>query len=145
MTTQPRTGQVRALSHAESEEQWNAVRFGRHVERRARRRYSGRSYKLNEKACRLCRRPANVRPLTRHHLVPQRFAGRWDNENIVPLCRPCHDHVDGCAPRFRGRDKRLWRSMLRRAMRPGEVSYVRRMMGQQWLDRQYPGRLQLPR
>lgn len=144
MTTQPRSGLVRTRSHVDVDEQNNAIRRGRHVERRARKRHSGRSYKLNEKECRLCRRPSHVRMLTRHHLVPQRFAGRWDNENIVPLCRPCHDQVDGCAPRFHRRDKLLWRSMLRRAMRPGEVSYVRRMMGQTWLDLNYPGHVRLP-
>lgn len=144
MTTQPRSGLVKAEGHAERMFRENAEARYRHISRRAKRRYTGRSYKLNEKECRLCRRPAHVRPLTRHHLVPQRFAGRWDNENIVPLCRHCHDQVDGCAPRSKRRDKMMWRSMLRRALRPGEVSYVRRVMGEQWLERNYPAHPRLP-
>lgn len=136
MTTTPRTGFARTRSHAEDET--NAVKYRRRVERRARRRHTGRSYKLNEQACRLCKRPASVRPLTRHHLVPQRYRGCWANQNIVPLCRRCHDQVDGCPPQRYRRDKRLWRSMLRRCLTPSEVSHVRRTMGQAWLDREYP-------
>jgi 5-methylcytosine-specific restriction endonuclease McrA len=142
MTTFVKPGKRLDPEHVEN--QVNAIRTRRHVERRARRRYSGRSYKLNEGKCRLCERPANVRPLTRHHLVPQRYEGTWTNENIVPLCRRCHDQVDGCPPARTRRDKRLWRAMLRRAMKPGEVSHVRRMMGQEWLDREYPTHARLP-
>lgn len=94
---------------------------------------------VREGACRMCRRPAKVRPLTRHHLVPQRKRDRIPNTpgvggihhpgNVVPLCRPCHDRVetDGLAA-----------AMLRRVMHHDEVRFVRDTMGARWLNRNYP-------
>ncbi len=29
-----------------------------------------------------------------HHLRPQRYGGKSHPENLIPLCRPCHDVVD---------------------------------------------------
>lgn len=111
----------------------------------------------DEKRCRLCLRPRNVRPLvehelagedvvrlTRHHLVPKWWAadriarGLLPDRriigcaaNFIPLCRPCHDGVeyDPAA-----------RRMLRAVMRPEEEEFVVRVAGRAWLDETYPRR-----
>lgn len=91
-------------------------------------------YKLaQEGRCRMCERPASVRPLTRHHLVPIRAGGTWRNQNIVPLCRPCHDLIEQPANLAR-----LWRTMLRGRLTEGEVSHIRRVKGDNWLEHEYP-------
>lgn len=96
---------------------------------------------LAEGRCRMCLRDASVRALTRHHLVPQRyysgvvFADRRDaNENVVPLCRPCHDLID-CGP---WSERRPHRVMLRRLLTAGELSSIRRRRDERWLERHYP-------
>ena len=110
-----------------------------------------RHYKIvNEGRCRMCLRSDRVRRLTRHHLVPQRHfeqmviaekmsrramkRRRDANENVIPLCRVCHDLID-CGTFS---DQRLWRAMLRRLLTPGEISAIRRRMGEEWFDRNYP-------
>src|SRR6476659_8364604 len=111
----------------------------------------------NEGRCRLCERP-NVpvvsraeegftlpgnkriavvtagRFLTRHHLVPQELGGTDRNENIVPLCRSCHDLIDAGPMLIR----LIYRRMLRHKLSPGEVSYIRRRQGEKWLEKWYP-------
>lgn len=84
----------------------------------------------------MCERPSKVRRLTRHHIVPKVDGGSWVNNNIVPLCRLCHDLID-CHKRS---DRRRWRRMLRHRLRPGELRYARNKMGQAWLDGEYPVR-----
>lgn len=105
-------------------------------------------YKLRvEQRCRMCQRPSTVRVLTRHHIVPQTiFRSRkiknphaWSermntNPNVVPLCRPCHDLIDMGDFALRV----IWRRMLRRLLLPGEIGFARRVMGDDWLDEQYP-------
>lgn len=80
-----------------------------------------------EGACRLCRRDARVRPLTRHRIVPGRYRGRYTPPNCVPLCRPCHELVDGWN-RLEGpmvtAERRSARRMLRAALWPVEVAYA---------------------
>lgn len=114
-------------------------RYAKRVEQRAKKRHTGRNYKLNEGRCRLCERSALLRPLTRHHLVPISQGGTWANDNIVPLCAMCHCAVDAQGNGNR-QDRLIWRSMLRRRLRDGEISHVRRTMGEQWLAWNYPTR-----
>jgi len=102
-------------------------------------------HKLREEGrCRLCLRSRSVRRLTRHRLVPGREGGEYAYANVVPLCRPCHDLVDGCTMRARKRDRALWRAMLRRVMTDAEVAYVQRVMGDGWLRENYPTHARLP-
>lgn len=91
--------------------------------------------------CRMCLRPAEVRPLTRHHLIPQNWwiASYAHNNaarslrnvatNIIPLCRPCHDLVE--------RDVEE-RRMLRRVLTQAEVAFAIAVRGVHWLERVYP-------
>lgn len=94
--------------------------------------------KLSEGRCRMCLRESSVRPLTRHHLIPQwwwyKRGDPWPEyrniaANIVPLCRPCHDDVE--------RDEAA-RRMLRRLLGVDEVALVVTTIGQRWLDQTYP-------
>jgi hypothetical protein len=92
-----------------------------------------------EGACRMCRRPDKIRPLTRHHLVPlswfrarPRFAPlRNADANIVPLCEPCHKQVERRSPPHA-------RIELRRLLYPVEVAFVLQTAGRPWLDWRYP-------
>lgn len=98
---------------------------------------------LAEGQCRMCGRAAYVRPLTRHHLVPESwFLGqplplrliRNAHANIVPLCRPCHDRVDS-----REEDERApARRELRRCLSQAEVAFAIQVRGRRWLDSHYP-------
>ena len=109
--------------------------------------------------CRMCDRPADVRPLTRHHIVPQwwfrdqaaraRSRGleppHWPTKanvyaNIVRLCRPCHDLIDH-GPRH---ERLRYRRMLRALLHPEELAFARRTRGQAWLDEEYPSTLYPP-
>lgn len=116
-------------------------RFQRQYRHSGKRR-GKRRYKLGEGKCRLCERSAKVRRLTRHHLVPISKGGSWRNENIIPLCRICHTAVDAAGSANR-QDRLIWRSMLRRRLLPGEISHVRRVMGEEWLTWEYPTMRQL--
>lgn len=111
----------------------------RAIDRRARKKKRGRGrFKLKEEGrCRLCLRLRKVRPLTRHHLVPLSLGGSWEDDNIVPLCRLCHDAVDanGYGNRL---DQLQWRSMLRRVLYHEEISHVRAKLGEEWLEWSYP-------
>ena len=84
----------------------------------------------SESQCRLCRRSAKVRKLTKHRVVPGRlpWRGKYHFENVIPLCDPCHRSVER---------HEEWRRMLRLAMWPLEVAYGMRLMGDDF-DRMYP-------
>lgn len=93
--------------------------------------------------CRMCLRPASVRPLTRHHLVPEAWFLRQPlamrlirnaHANIVPLCRPCHDLVDNRSNLVREEA----RMHLRRSFSQSEIAFAIQVRGQHWLDREYP-------
>lgn len=95
--------------------------------------------KFNEGQCRMCERKRQVRPLTRHHLVPMRwFLGpgarfrmvRNANANIIPLCRLCHDQIEERDP--------IARRMLRKLLTQQEVAFAVRLRGIEWLNREYP-------
>lgn len=92
--------------------------------------------------CRMCLRPDKVRPLTRHHLVPQSWFMRqthdkrwraWRNlaPNIIPLCRPCHDSVERW-------DDLEARRMLRRMLTQEEIAFAWATRGPEWFSRWYP-------
>lgn len=99
--------------------------------------------KLHAGYCRMCRRSARVRPLTRHHLVPESWFMRQPlplrkirnaHANIVPLCRPCHDRVDS-----RDATEHLpARRELRRSMTQQEIAFAIQVRGRAWLDHAYP-------
>lgn len=98
---------------------------------------------LSEAHCRMCKRPARVRPLTRHHLVPVSWwmSQPWKlrqirnaHANILPLCRPCHDLIDN-----REIDERMAaRRELRRSLSQQEITFAIQIRGLAWLDEQYP-------
>lgn len=117
-------------------------------------RGGGREKIKMEGRCRMCLRPRGpdsrieldaggpfelgARPLTRHHLVPERWfknqlpptrALRSAEANVVPLCRPCHDGVETDIES---------RRMLRRVLGPDEVAFVIQLAGRSWMDSRYP-------
>ena len=96
-----------------------------------------------EGQCRMCERRYTVRPLTRHHLVPEAwFLGqplklrliRNAHANLVPLCRPCHDLVDNREADMREEARRH----LRRCLSQAEIAFAIQTRGQRWLDYHYP-------
>lgn len=105
-----------------------------------RKRNAGKAKAANEGRCRMCQRDAFVRPLSRHHLVPQQYFLRYSEPYrglrncdacIVPLCRPCHDSVEG----RRNRDNR---KMLRKVLMQDEIAFCIAVRGKVWFDRMYP-------
>lgn len=93
--------------------------------------------KREEGRCRMCLRPAAVRPLTRHHVVPRAWLSRSRPRlyvlrnvaaNIVPLCRPCHDAVEADPAA---------RRLLRKVLAPDEVAFALAVAGS-WFRRHYP-------
>lgn len=94
--------------------------------------------KRSEGRCRMCQRSSDVRPLTRHHLVPEGWFNRPGVRfrlirnvapNMIPLCRPCHDFVE---------TDMTGRRELRRVLAPDEVTYALQVAGRRWFDRYYP-------
>lgn len=91
-----------------------------------------------EGRCRMCRRASDVRPLSRHHLVPQSWFRehpslaplRHADANIVPFCDPCHQEVEK-----RGSHARV---ELRRLLGNAEVAFVLQLRGRDWVDGRYP-------
>lgn len=101
---------------------------------------SGRTKVCSEGCCRLCRSGEN---LTRHHLVPQAWfvqrklelkVLRNANANIVPLCRACHEVLDGREPVPRLQK----RSTLRERLYSNEVAFILQVRGKDWLNHHYP-------
>lgn len=93
--------------------------------------------------CRMCQRPASVRPLTRHHVIPESWFLRQPmklrvirnaHANIVPICRPCHDLVDNREQHEREDARR----MLRRSFSQAEIAFSIQVRGQKWFDHEYP-------
>lgn len=76
-----------------------------------------------EAACRLCLRTREIRRLTRHRLVPGAYGGSYVADNVIPLCRPCHDLVDN---RWLSAERRQARRMLRAVLWPSEIAHARR-------------------
>lgn len=101
---------------------------------------SGRQKLTNEGRCRICGSQEN---LTRHHLVPMSWflrrkmelrALRNANANIVPLCRSCHEVLDGREPVPRLQK----RSTLRASLWPNEIAFILQVRGKDWLNFHYP-------
>lgn len=117
-------------------------------------RQNGRTKCVEEGRCRMCKRPSSVRPLTRHHIVPQVWFKRRSfvlvrdgvgraiaralirdvDANVVPLCAPCHAEVE---------EDMGSRRMLRRLLAASEVAYAIKLRGQEWFERYYPS-VQVP-
>jgi len=76
--------------------------------------------------CRLC---PSRRELERHHLVPRSQRGDDVDENLVPLCAPCHRLVTENDPEAL--------ALLRGRLWPEEEAYVARKKGWGWLERRY--------
>lgn len=98
---------------------------------------------LAEGHCRMCGRAVRVRPLTRHHLVPESWFLRQPlplrmirnaHANLVPLCRPCHDLVDNREEDVRSEARRH----LRRCLSQAEMAFAIQVRGIAWLDANYP-------
>ena len=127
-----------------------------HVNSSLLRFQGGGRMKLRQEArCRACLRPKgpdsiresqldeqhNVvgsRPLTRHHLIPEKWfkrqlaptrAVRSVDANIVPLCRPCHVLVE--------KDEEA-RRMLRRVLGSDEVAFMIQLATEDWVNAKYP-------
>lgn len=90
----------------------------------------------------MCLRSDRVRPLTRHHLIPQSWFLRqkhdrrwaaWRNiaPNIIPLCRPCHDLIE------RWDNGLEARRMLRRSLTQEEIAFALAVRPE-WFNRWYP-------
>jgi hypothetical protein len=88
----------------------------------------------------MCQRTADVRPITRHHLVPQAYFLTYNepfrglrncDACIVPLCRPCHDAVE----RHKNHDDR---KMLRKVLMQDEIAFCIQVRGKAWFDKRYP-------
>lgn len=84
------------------------------------RSFLGPSVELKLRAegrCRLCERPAALRKLTKHRLVPGRNRGRYEACNVVPLCWRCHQAVESSAE---------VRRLLRPLLWPVEIAHATR-------------------
>lgn len=107
-----------------------------------RRRFWTDGAKVDREAhCRMCRRHKTVRPLTRHHVIPQEWWRMQGDEiaalrnaaaNVVGLCRVCHDHVEV--------EDDTGRRMLRNVLAQDEIAFVIDVIGRDWLDERYPSR-----
>ena len=106
-------------------------------------RKSGFDKCQHEAHCRMCLRHYRVRPLTRHHLIPLRWwkhiglewrGVRNSPNNIIPLCRGCHDLVESSDRAIRVEARR----MCRRAMTQTEIAFAISARGKEWFDAQYP-------
>jgi len=100
-----------------------------------------------EAVCRMCLRPGHVRPLTRHHLVPESWFRRQPiglrmirnaHANIVPLCRPCHSRIDNYATAEERIERVEARRHLRRSLTQQEITFAIQVRGRTWLDQNYP-------
>jgi len=102
-----------------------------------------------EGRCRMCGRTYDVRPLTRHHLIPVNWwirqplpmrSYRNAHANIVPLCREDHDLVDSKDDYLREESRR----MLRRLLSQQEVAFIIAVRGREWMEMAYPAHSQDP-
>lgn len=84
----------------------------------------------SEGQCRLCERPASVRKLTRHRLVPGQFGGEYVPKNVVPLCWQCHVEVES--------PDAFSRRLLRPKLWFEETQHAKHIMGEQWFNAMYP-------
>lgn len=68
-----------------------------------------------------------------HHILNRSHSGDDVTVNLAPLCAECHRRVEA-------RDA-VSRSLIRQALLPSNIGYLRWKMGEQvegWLDRNYP-------
>lgn len=63
-----------------------------------------------QKKCRKCGTPGNgYNVLTRHHILPRRWFGKWGG--TVILCRQCHNAIERLIP-FERRDVQFYWDVL---------------------------------
>lgn len=46
----------------------------------------------------ICPKCETKKPMTKHHVKPVRFYGKKGNNDIVKLCRDCHDLLEKIIP-----------------------------------------------
>lgn len=85
---------------------------------------------LAERECRLCGRPAQ----DAHHLIFRSHGGDDVPENLIPLCRRCHDSIHA--------SDRIARMSLMLTLRDEERAYVVSKLGDNdhaaaWAERVY--------
>ena len=49
--------------------------------------------RLKGSACLIC---GSATEITLHHLIPREIGGATEEENLLPVCRPCHDSIHNC-------------------------------------------------
>lgn len=54
----------------------------------------GEIIKRDGNKCILCNKRPRITPLTVHHIIARRLGGSNHEENLVTLCRECHDEVE---------------------------------------------------
>lgn len=110
-------------------DEWRAGRTAnpRPVRRRRDPNAGRRKCLSPESECRLC---GARRSLERHHLVPRSQTGDDVDENLIPLCTPCHRKVTENDPEAL--------ALLRGRLFPEEEAYCAFRMGWGWLERRYP-------
>lgn len=108
------------------------------------RRDSGWQKVREEGHCRMCLRPATVRKLTRHHLVPQAYFNcrggtgtQWRylrdvDANVVGLCRDDHDLIHSIEW---GEFAKIF---LRNSLTQEEIAFMIQVRGLEWVNRFYP-------
>lgn len=99
---------------------------------------------VKKKKCFLCEK---LRKPTKHRLIPGRRGGTYDPMNVVILCPSCHNDVDWItgvsanqARKFPVKHERAMelRRVIRARLSVDRLHYLRRQMGQGWLDKFYP-------
>jgi 5-methylcytosine-specific restriction endonuclease McrA len=92
--------------------------------------------KFPERTCRLCPEPWQ----DLHHLLPKDGSGTWPGgddvvDNLIPLCRSCHNLVEARLTSARAR--------VRDTLTARNLDYLKRRIGDRWfvfLDRHYAER-----
>lgn len=54
-----------------------------------------------------CRKCGAIYTLTVHHIIPLHKGGGWELDNLITLCKPCHDEAHGIVRRKDGVSYRL--------------------------------------
>jgi 5-methylcytosine-specific restriction endonuclease McrA len=103
------------------------------------KRGCGKEKVREEDHCRFCLRPARIRSLTRHHLVPRSYFNNFgykylrdSDANLIPLCREDHDLIHD--PIMGG----MARTMLRKLLTQGEIAFMIQVRGIDWTNSTYP-------
>jgi 5-methylcytosine-specific restriction endonuclease McrA len=89
-----------------------------------------------EGECRACRSTRRGEAwwyrLQRHHLVPRSLGGDDVDDNIIPLCPPCHTDYEG-----NGKERRGIARRIRAKLQATEEAYILAKKSEAWLRRYY--------